>query len=180
MTLTRYEEGHERAIADIVQGGFSVRSPWILDTMTDEDAEWRRGYRDAVLESRFARTLVVTRHPALVAHLIDLGLASKESAVTDRVTADTARERHLIGDLVETIPLRVAGAAMTVTEIPLRVPPYMRRATLTRAQVADWAGDPLTWLTWTVMEWEGIDGIHQSLRDDSLGVRVAGRLRGCF
>jgi hypothetical protein len=85
--------------------------------------------------------LIVTRHPALVDHLIDLGLASAETPVLAHATAQDVSGCHVLGVL----PLHLAAAATSVTEVPLAIPAEMRGRELSLAEVRRYAGPAVTY-----------------------------------
>ena len=76
-------------------------------------------------------TIVVTRHPALVQHLIELGRITPETPVLTHASEADVSGRHVIGVL----PLRLAAHAASVTEVALNVPPELRGQELTLADV---------------------------------------------
>lgn len=82
---------------------------------------------------------VITRHPALVQHLIEIGLISPDSAVIAHATAEDVRDKHVIGVL----PLSLAAEAASVTEIPMNLPAELRGKELTIEQVRRFAGKPV-------------------------------------
>lgn len=85
------------------------------------------------------RPVVVTRHPALVEYLTELGVVPAGTEVVAHATAEQVRGRHVFGVL----PLHLAAEARRVTEVPLHVPAELRGVELTLAQVRRFAG-PLT------------------------------------
>lgn len=87
-------------------------------------------------------TIVVTRHPALVAHLRKIGLIKADASVIAHASPDDVRGQHVIGVL----PLSLAALAASVTEVPLNLPAELRGQELTEEQVARYAGDPVTYV----------------------------------
>ena len=83
--------------------------------------------------------VVVTRHPALVEYLTELGVVPAGTEVVAHATAEQVRGRHVFGVL----PLHLAAEAASVTEVTLRVPAELRGVELTLEQVRQFAG-PLT------------------------------------
>lgn len=79
-------------------------------------------------------TVIVTRHPALVEYLREIGV--KIETVIDRATAEEVRGRHVYGVL----PLHLAAEARRVTTVPLDVPAELRGQELTLEQVRQFAG----------------------------------------
>lgn len=93
----------------------------------------------AAQETQAVRPVVVTRHPALVEYLTELGVVRAGVEVVAHATAEQVRGRHVFGVL----PLHLAAEARRVTEVPLHVPAELRGVELTLAQVRQFAG-PLT------------------------------------
>lgn len=93
----------------------------------------------AAQETQAVRPVVVTRHPALVEYLTELGVVPAGTEVVAHATAEQVRGRHVFGVL----PLHLAAEARRVTEVPLHVPAELRGVELTLAQVRQFAG-PLT------------------------------------
>lgn len=80
--------------------------------------------------------VVVTRHPALVEYLTELGVVPADTEVVTHATAEQVRGRHVFGVL----PLHLAAEAASVTEVTLRVPAELRGVELTLEQVRQFAG----------------------------------------
>ena len=80
-------------------------------------------------------TIVVTRHPSLVQHLVELGRITTETPVIAHATEADVAGRHVIGVL----PLRLAAHAASVTEVALNVPPELRGKELTLDDVRRYA-----------------------------------------
>lgn len=93
----------------------------------------------AAQETQAVRPVVVTRHPALVEYLTELGVVPAGTEVVTHATAEQVRGRHVFGVL----PLHLAAEAASVTEVTLRVPAELRGVELTLEQVRQFAG-PLT------------------------------------
>lgn len=83
--------------------------------------------------------VVVTRHPALVDYLAELGIVAEE--VITHATAEDVAGKHVIGVL----PLHLAALTVTVTTVPLNIPPELRGEELTLEQVREFAGTPATY-----------------------------------
>ncbi len=79
---------------------------------------------------------MVTRHPALVEYLTELGVVPAGTEVVTHATAEQVRGRHVFGVL----PLHLAAEAASVTEVTLRVPAELRGVELTLEQVRQFAG----------------------------------------
>lgn len=110
---------------------------------SDERAHWDVLEREELrLASRHtareadSRPVVVTRHPALVEYLTELGVVPAGTEVVTHATAEQVRGRHVFGVL----PLHLAAEAASVTEVTLRVPAELRGVELTLEQVRQFAG----------------------------------------
>jgi len=66
--------------------------------------------------------VIVTRHPALVDFLRELGLVGEDAKVISHASPDDVRGRDVIGVL----PLHLASLAKSVTEVQLDLPPDAR------------------------------------------------------
>lgn len=86
-------------------------------------------------------TVVITRHPALVALLEERGIIPAGTPVISHATPDDVRDRDVIGVL----PLSLAALANSVTEIPLRLTEDMRNRELTLEELRAVAGDAVTY-----------------------------------
>ena len=86
--------------------------------------------------------IIVTRHPSLVAHLINLGLVDKTTPVFTHASVEVVTGKHVFGVL----PMHLACHAATITEIPLIIP-YMLRggAELNLSQIEQCAKPPETY-----------------------------------
>jgi len=87
-------------------------------------------------------TIVVTRHPALVALLRERGLVAENCRVIEHATADDVRGQHVIGVL----PLSLAALANEVTEVPLALTPDMRGKELSIETLRQIAGAQVTYV----------------------------------
>lgn len=87
------------------------------------------------------QSLVVTRHPALVEYLAEIGLITDGVRVIAHATEEDVRGAHVFGVL----PLRLAALAWRVTEIPLDLPAELRGAELSLDQIHQYAGEPATY-----------------------------------
>lgn len=89
--------------------------------------------------------VVVTRHPALVALLLERGIIGHrldlETPIIEHATIEDVRGKHVIGVL----PLRLAAEAESVTEIPLDLPRYLRGDELGIEMLRQYAGDAVTY-----------------------------------
>lgn len=79
--------------------------------------------------------LVITRHPALLAYLLELGLADPSTPVVQHATADMVRGKHVVGVL----PHYLSSLCDLYTEVPLVVPQELRGQELTIEMVRQYA-----------------------------------------
>jgi hypothetical protein len=85
------------------------------------------------------RTIIVTRHPALVALLQERGLVPAGAEVIPHVESpDSIRGCRVIGVL----PLHLAASAAEVVEVPLSLSPEDRGKELSIERLRDIAGAP--------------------------------------
>ena len=85
--------------------------------------------------------VVVTRHPALVEYLREIGLVTEATRVVSHASFEDVYGRRVIGVL----PLHLASHAHSVTEIPLDLRPEHRGRELSLGEVRELAGDPITY-----------------------------------
>jgi putative CRISPR-associated protein (TIGR02620 family) len=86
--------------------------------------------------------VIVTRHPALVDYLIEIGLVEPGAEVASQATADLVRGKHVIGVL----PLHLAAEADRITAITILVPAALRGEELSLDQVREFATTPATYV----------------------------------
>ena len=84
--------------------------------------------------------MVVTRHPALIAYLREIGLLPDRYHIREHVTPDEVVGRDVISVLP--LPLPLAARAASVTEIPLDLPKQLRGIELSLEQIREYAGKP--------------------------------------
>ena len=85
--------------------------------------------------------LIVTRHPALVDYLRELGVLADDVEVIDHATPETVVGRHVCGVL----PHSLSCLTASFTEVPLRLTPELRGKELDLATLREIAGDPVTY-----------------------------------
>jgi len=85
--------------------------------------------------------IVITRHPALVQYLIELGLITSETPVISHASPEQVQGKDVIGVL----PLSLAKFALSVTEIPLALTPEDRGKELSIERLREIAGSPSTY-----------------------------------
>ena len=87
-------------------------------------------------------TIIVTRHPALVDLVLELGLADRDTPVfSGSVTEDDVFAKHVIGVL----PLHLAACAARVTVIPIDFSSVPRGTELDLETLRRVAGEPATY-----------------------------------
>lgn len=86
-----------------------------------------------------AQTIVITRHTALVAYLIETGVIAHDTPVLAHATPEDVRGRHVVGVL----PLSLAALAVSVTEVPLALTPEDRGRELGIERMREIAGAPV-------------------------------------
>jgi len=85
------------------------------------------------------KTIVITRHEALVEYLREQGMIDDSTTVMSHVTHEDVIGKDVIGVL----PLSLAAEANSVTEIPLRLTPEMRGQELSLETLRQIAGKPV-------------------------------------
>ena len=85
--------------------------------------------------------VVVTRHPALLEYLQELGMTTAETAVISHASPEAIRGLHVCGVL----PHSLSALTESFTEIPLSIPPELRGVELTLTQLRQYAGAPATY-----------------------------------
>ena len=90
--------------------------------------------------ARRAEVVVVTRHAALVALLVERGLVAGDVPVIAHATESDIRGKHVIGVL----PMSLARHALSVTEIPLALEAADRGAELGIERLREIAGEAVT------------------------------------
>lgn len=86
--------------------------------------------------------ILVTRHPAMLAYIYELGLVSEHESITviERIESGAEVKDH---DVIGIIPNRFACEAKSVTEIPLFIPNAQRGVVLSLDQIREFAGDAI-------------------------------------
>ena len=91
--------------------------------------------------------IVITRHPALVDYLRELGVVPPDTPVIAHATPAQVAGRHVFGVL----PLSLAAHAARVTEIPLRLTADDRGKELSLERVKAIALPPATYVVRAVL-----------------------------
>lgn len=92
--------------------------------------------------SKIKIELVVTRHPALVEYLREIGVANEKTQVVEHATPETVRGKHVAGVL----PHNLSCLCESFTEIPLSLTPEMRGKELDIETLRKIAGEPVTYI----------------------------------
>ena len=90
-------------------------------------------------------SVVVTRHPALVEYLWEIGLISRHTPVIAHAKAEDVKGKHVFGVL----PMSLACHALSVTEVPLALTPEDRGKELPIERMREIAGQ---WQTYHVKQ----------------------------
>ncbi len=85
--------------------------------------------------------LVVTRHPGMVAYLLEIGLADRTVEVVSHASAETVRGKRVCGVL----PHSLSCLCESFTEVPLTLPAELRGTELSLEQVRMYASAPVTY-----------------------------------
>lgn len=120
--------------------------------------------------------LVVTRHPALVEYLREIGLADEGTEVISHATPDVVRGKRVCGVL----PHSLSALCETFTEVPLVLPPELRGKELTIEEIRKHAGDPVTYrvLADTSVSTDIVELVRASSTNGRWGLVVLGP-KGC-
>ena len=86
-------------------------------------------------------TVVITRHPALIEYLKEIGLIEGDVNILPHATPDEVRNKDVIGVL----PHSLSCLTNTYTEVPIFVPPELRGQELTLEQIREYAQEPATY-----------------------------------
>lgn len=138
--------------------GRDIRGMDYVTAMTVSRALSAAGWRNEVLEGQYEDgsgplrilsprpPVVVTRHATLVEYLRETGVVGADVQVIAHVESpEQIRDRRVIGVL----PLHLACAAMSVTEVPMQLTPAdreaMQRGDLPLQRVREVAGKPQTY-----------------------------------
>ena len=88
------------------------------------------------------KTVVVTRHPALVDLLRERGIIDGTEVIIEHADPEQVRDKHVIGVL----PLSLAALTASVTEVPLSLTPEDRGKELDLERLRQIAGEPRTYV----------------------------------
>lgn len=91
-------------------------------------------------------TVVITRHPALVEYLREIGLISHDALVLAHASIEDVRNKRVIGVL----PMRLAAFARRVIEVPLDLSPEDRGKELSLDRIRQIAGAPVEYSVFRV------------------------------
>lgn len=100
------------------------------------------GHLTFVLGDDDLETVVVTRHPSLIAHLRSKGMIPANTKIISHINApEEIRGKHVIG----VVPLHWAALAERVTEVPLDLPAEARGRELSIEEIERFARTPRTY-----------------------------------
>ena len=86
-------------------------------------------------------TLIITRHTGLVEFLKEQGYVSKDAEVKTHASAKDVEGKDVWGVL----PHNLSCLCNTFSEVPLNLPAELRGVELTKDQVEQYAGTPVTY-----------------------------------
>lgn len=86
--------------------------------------------------------VIVTRHPALVKYLQEIGMVEGEIEVLSHATPEAVRGRHVLGVL----PHSLSCLCASFTEVPLMLPAELRGTELSVEQIRQFVGEPVTYM----------------------------------
>lgn len=86
--------------------------------------------------------VVVTHHPGLVEYLREIGLCDDNTIVVAHATAEEIKDKHVCGVL----PHSLSCLTSQFTEVPLNLPAELRGTELTKEQVRQYAGEPVSYV----------------------------------
>lgn len=89
------------------------------------------------------KTIVVTRHPSYVEHLVNIGLIEPGCEVVGHATAETVGGKHVI---TSGLPLHLAARAAKLTTVPLFLPAELRGKELSLEEVEQFAQPPSSYV----------------------------------
>lgn len=92
--------------------------------------------------------LVVTRHPAMVQYLKEIGIVTKNVEVVTHASEDLVTDRDVVGVL----PHSLSCLTRTFTEVPLFVPAELRGTELTIDQIRTFCRPAVTYKV-TAVSW---------------------------
>ena len=88
-----------------------------------------------------SNVLVITRHKGLVEYLKEKGFVPDDCEVLGHATPDNVAGKDVWGVL----PHNLSCLCNTFTEVPLNLPAELRGVELTKEQVEQYAGEPVTY-----------------------------------
>jgi hypothetical protein len=89
------------------------------------------------------KTIVVTRHPSYIRHLVNIGLISPGAEVVARASPKNVRGKHVI---TSGLPLHLAALAARLTTVPLFLPAELRGKELSLEEVERTAQPPSSYV----------------------------------
>lgn len=88
------------------------------------------------------KAIIITRHQALVAYLIQKGYVSEDSEVIEHATPQNVQGKHVWGVL----PHSLSCLTKSFTEVPMHLPANKRGVELTLEDMYEYAGVPQTYV----------------------------------
>ena len=85
--------------------------------------------------------IIVTRHPALIEYLKEVGLADQNTEILEHATPQNVMGKHVCGVL----PHSLSCLTASFTEIPLSLPAELRGVDLALEQIRQYAGKAVTY-----------------------------------
>lgn len=89
------------------------------------------------------KTIVVTRHPSYVTHLVNIGLIETDAEVVAHATPASVTGKHVI---TSGLPLHLAALAAKLTTVPLFLPADLRGKELSLEEVEQFAQTPSSYV----------------------------------
>ena len=87
------------------------------------------------------KALIITRHPALVQYLINMGYVPETAEVIEHASPEAVQGKNVWGVL----PHNLSCLCESFTEVPMSIPPELRGQELTLDHMYRYAGKPVTY-----------------------------------
>jgi len=126
-------------------GKAKIYLDWILSYISKKVPSQARGSYEAVRSWKGkggSMKVVVTRHRALIEHLINIGLVDSGDTILEHATPEDVEGKDVIGVL----PLSLAALANSVTEVPMNLPANLRGKELSLQEVEMFSGRPVKYV----------------------------------
>ena len=92
--------------------------------------------------------IVVSKHPAMVKYLLEMGLIDSTTKAVWHIEPAEIKGKHVFGVL----PIYMAHHAEMVTDIPLPLPSHKRGEVLSLEEIRAYAKKPRTYIVRTIEE----------------------------